>query len=132
MPSDDVENIIRQFSKDANHSTLLIVDPECALTREEGVEYGIRLCELLRDIEMVAICVHPNDDFAIQGFQTRSKIPFVTMLVQTDELVRHAKDSLRKTHYYDNWSKEALVYNHEQFARFLREQPNGELEIGKL
>jgi hypothetical protein len=118
-PSEEILVLIRNFANDRDHSTLLIIDPWSPLTQQGGVAYGMRICERLRDIEMIAICVYPGDPLEIAGFRPRRKIPYVTMLVQTAELVRNAKRSLHNTNYYSKWSQEDIEYNWYQFARFL-------------
>lgn len=126
--TDLIERFIRAFKNDRKHSTLLIIDPVPHLTKAQGLALGVKLCEKVRDIGMVAICLHPDDQFEIAGFKPRNRIPYVTMLVQAADLMVDAKRTLEKSRYYDNWSSEDFAFNFEQFGRFLKRRGQGGAE----
>ncbi|HWB12873.1 MAG TPA: hypothetical protein VG826_26845 [Pirellulales bacterium] len=118
-PSDDVVDLLKEFGASGRHTTLLVVDPETTLTVSEAVEYGRELSRRCREQKIVAICVHPADDFAIDGFQPRRGIPYVTMLCQAAQYLQNAKRQLEGTDYYSKWTQAALDYNFQQIGEFL-------------
>jgi len=120
LPRGDVEFLVRQFAGDDYHSTMLIVDPVKHLTKDEAFRYGIILCEMVCDTEMVAIALHPDDEFEVAGFRPRCRIPYTTILVQAASLISDAKSKLAETSYYANWSQADLDFNYKQFGRFLK------------
>jgi hypothetical protein len=118
-PSDDVAELLKEFATSGRHTTLLVVDPEKSLTVSEGVEYGRALSRRCKEQRIVAICVHPDDDFAIDGFRPRRGIPYVTMLCQAAQYLKDAKKQLEGTDYYGKWTQAALDYNFQQIGEFL-------------
>ena len=118
-PSDDVVALLQAFAASGQHSTLLVIDPEKCVTVAEGVEYGRELSRRCRELRIVAISVHPDDDYAIAGFRPRQGMPCVAMLCQSAEYLQAAKQQLAATDYYHNWSQAALLYNHQQIGEFL-------------
>ena len=118
-PSDDIVELLKEFASAGQHTTLLIVDPEKAVTVAEGVAYGRELCRRCQQQKMIAIAVHPDDDFAVDGFRTRQGIPYVTMLCQSARYLQDAKRQLAETDYYSHWTQAALEYNFQQIGEFL-------------
>jgi hypothetical protein len=118
-PSDDVVELLKEFAASGRHTTLLVVDPEKSVTVSEGVEYGRELSRRCREQKIIAISVHPDDDFAIDGFRPRRGIPYVTMLCQAAQYLCDAKKQLEGTDYYSKWTRAALDYNFQQIGEFL-------------
>ena len=118
-PSDDVVDLLQAFAVSEQHSTLLVIDPEKCVTVAEGVEYGRELSRRCREQRIVAISVHPDDDYAIAGFRPRQGMPYVAMLCQSAQYLQAAKQQLATTDYYQKWSAAALLYNHQQIGEFL-------------
>jgi hypothetical protein len=121
-PSADVVQAVKDFSDARRFKTLLIVDPELAVTLEQAVEFGLALSKQCANERIVAISVHPDDTFAVDGYRTREKIPHVTMLCQAADYLRQAKDQLEGTGYYSKWTEASLNYNFEQIGQFLDEE----------
>lgn len=117
-PAEDVVELLKEFSLSRRHTTLLVIDPDQRVTVAEGVEYGRELSRRCRDERIIAISVHPDDDFAIDGFQTRRGIPYVTMICQAAEYLKQAKQQLAGTDYYSKWTQAALEYNFQQIGEF--------------
>ena len=118
-PSDDMIEVAREFVASGRCTTLLFVDPIKSLTVAQAAEYGIELSRRCRAEQLVAIGVHPDDDYAIDGFQPRCGVPYVMMLCQTAAYLRAAKQQLEGTGYYDKWPLAALEYNYRQIGQFL-------------
>jgi hypothetical protein len=118
-PTDDVVELLKEFAAAGQHTTLLLVDPEKCLTVSQGVEYGRELSRRCREQKIVAIAVHPDDDFAIDGFRPRRGIPYVTMLCQAAQYLQDAKKQLEGSDYYSKWTQAALDYNFQQIGEFL-------------
>jgi hypothetical protein len=118
-PSSEVVQTVREFAAAGAYTTLLLVDPEQCVGVEEAVNYGVELSRQCRQQQIVAISVHPDDDYAIAGFQPRSGVPYVMMLCQAAAYLREAKKQLEGTGYYANWSQLALEYNFKQIGQFL-------------
>ncbi|HVX13398.1 MAG TPA: hypothetical protein VHC22_19600 [Pirellulales bacterium] len=118
-PSDDVVAVVKDFFAAGQHTTLLVIDPETAVTVAEGVQYGRELSRRCQEQKIVAISVHPDDDFAIDGFRPRRGIPYVTMLCQAAQYLLDAKKQLEGTDYYCKWTRAALDYNFQQIGEFL-------------
>ncbi|HEX4131129.1 MAG TPA: hypothetical protein VHZ24_13900 [Pirellulales bacterium] len=118
-PSADVVHVVREFAAVGRHTTLLLTDPDKQVTVDEGVAYGLELSRQCRAQQMIAISLHPDDDYAIHGFQPRRGVPYVTMLCQSAAYLREAKQQLAGSGYYARWSQAALDYNFEQIGQFL-------------
>ncbi len=118
-PSADVVDVVKDFAAAGEHSTLLVIDTQTAVTVAEGVEYGRELSRRCREQKIVAISVHPDDEFAIDGFRPRRGIPYVTMLCQAAQYLLDAKKQLEGTDYDGKWTRAALDYNFEQIGEFL-------------
>lgn len=117
-PSDDVLRVIRQFGTEQKYSTLLVIDPVKRVSADQLIEIGIAVSEMTRGDRLIAIGVHPDDPFEIGGYRTRL-IPYVTLLVQATEYLQWAKDKIKASSYYANWSPLALKGNWEQIGKFL-------------
>jgi len=117
-PSDDVVELLKEFGAAGRHTTLLVIDLEKCVSVAEGVEYGRELSRRCREQKILAICVHPDDDFAIDGFRPRQGIPYVTMLCQAAPYLQNAKRQLAGTDYYGKWTQAALDYNFQQIGEF--------------
>ena len=118
-PSDDVVELVREFAAAGRHTTLLVIDPEKSLTVSQAVAYGRELSRRCKEQKIVAISVHPDDDFAIDGFRPRRGIPYVTMLCQAAQYLKDAKKQIEGTDYYSKWTQAALDYNFQQIGEFL-------------
>lgn len=118
-PSNDVVELLKDFAASKQHSTLLVIDTEKCVTVPESVEYGRELSRRSREQSIIAISVHPDDDYDIDGFRPRQGIPFVTMLCQSAAYLRAAKQQLEGTDYYCKWTQAALDYNYRQIGEFL-------------
>ena len=117
-PHADVVELLREFSRSRQHTTLLVIDPKAQVTVAQGVEYGRELSRQCREERMIAISVHPEDDFAVDGFLTRRAIPYVTLICQAADYLKQAKEQLAKTDYYSRWTRTALDYNFQQIGEF--------------
>ena len=124
-PSADVVEVVREFAVAGRYTTLLVIDPDQRVTVEEAVAYGVELSRQCRSQQIITISVHPDDDYAIDGFQPRRGVPYVIMLCQAASYLRDAKKQLEGSGYYAKWSQAALDYNFEQIGQFL-EPPNSE------
>jgi hypothetical protein len=124
-PSADVIQAVREFAAAGRYTTLLVIDPDRRVTVEEAVAYGVELSRQCRSQQIIAISVHPDDDYEIDGFQPRRGVPYVTMLCQAASYLRDAKKQLEGSGYYAKWSQAALDYNFDQIGQFL-EPPNSE------
>jgi hypothetical protein len=118
-PSADVISAVREFAAAAKYKTLLVIDPQQCVTVAEAVAYGLELSRQCSSEQIVAISVHPDDDYAINGYQPRRGIPCVTMLCQAASYLREAKRQLAGSGYYAKWSQAALDYNFQQIGQFL-------------
>lgn len=117
-PSADVVELLKEFSLSQQYTTLLVIDLEKHVTVAEGVDYGRELSRRCRDQRIIAISVHPDDDYAIDGFCPRRGLPYVTMICQAADYLKQAKQQLAGTDYYSKWSQAALDYNHQQIGEF--------------
>jgi len=124
-PSDDVVQVVREFAIAGRYTTLLVIDPDRRVTVAEAAAYGVELSRQCRSQQIVAISVHPDDDYAIDGFQPRRGVPYVIMLCQAASYLRDTKKQLEGSGYYAKWSQAALNYNFEQVGQFL-EPPSPE------
>jgi hypothetical protein len=124
-PAADVVQAVRQFVAAGRYTTLLLIDTERHVTVEEAVAYGIELSRQCRSEQIVAISVHPDDDYEVAGFKPRRGVPYVTMLCQAASYLRDAKQQLAGTGYYSQWPQAALDYNFEQIGQFLDPPSSG-------
>jgi hypothetical protein len=118
-PSPEVVQAVREFAAAGLYTTLLVIDPDRCVTVDEAVAYGVELTRQCSAERIIAISVHPDDDYAIDGFQPRRGVPYVTMLCQAASYLREAKQQLEGTNYYAKWSQAALEYNFKQIGQFL-------------
>ena len=101
-PSEHLLQSIRDFDEKPDLTTFLAYDIHVGLNPTESVRFAQQITDKLSDIEMLAISIHPQDDFNVDGVETRCG-PFVMMLVQRRSVLDAAKTKLSKTAYYDNW-----------------------------
>jgi len=120
IPPASLIQVVKDFRRrSTKHKTLLVVDAIKRVSISELVALGVNLCEECREERMIAIGVHPDDPFEIDGYKTRG-VPFVTMLCQEAEYIAWAKSELKKGHYYSKWAKAVLDYNFIQIGQFLQ------------
>lgn len=133
-PSPDVVKAVGEFGACGRYTTLLVIDPQKRVTVEQAVAYGLELSRQCRPQQIVAIALHPDDDYDIDGFQPRHGAPYVSMLCQAAAYLRQAKQQLVGTGYYARWSQAALRYNFEQIGQFLQpiDDPAGHEPDGTL
>ena len=101
-PSDWLLEEIRQFDQNQQWSTMLAYAPKMELDVQSCYDFAQRITDALTEIDILAIPLHPDDPFSVQGLRTR-QVPCVMMLVQRRDFLSNAKDKLLKTKYYDNW-----------------------------
>ena len=101
-PSDNLIEAIRTFDADEDLSTFLAFDIQEQIDVEQAGKFAQVITDVLADIEILAIPLHPKDPFAISGIKTREG-PFVMMLIQRRSFLDEAKQKLLRTSYYKNW-----------------------------
>lgn len=102
-PSESFLEEIRQFDNNEQWSTMLAYSPTMALDVQACYSFAQRITDALMDIDILAIPLHPDDPFSVQGLRTR-QVPCVMMLIQRRAFLSDAKEKLLKTKYYANWS----------------------------
>jgi len=90
------------------HDVLFVIHPErqamSCLALKAFVE---SLNQDLQPLQLTAFGGHPEDDFNVQGVLTRQE-PYINLTVQAIAKLKAASAILANTHYYDQWSPEAL------------------------
>ncbi|MGV0024849.1 DUF1415 family protein [Phormidesmis priestleyi] len=100
--------MIHRFAKTKQHDVLLIIHPDPQVTSFAQFQQEVdRLNTHLEPLHLTAFGGHPDDTFQIQGVRTRQD-PFLNLTIQSIEKLTHASARLSTTHYYDNWTAEAL------------------------
>lgn len=103
--SDEAEEFIQRYieSLDKKFSVLIFFNVRQNLTDEMLLEIINNLNKILPDF--VFLKDHPDNPGFIQGHNTgNGKYP--TILVQPKKELLDARDSLKKTKYYDSWTEE--------------------------
>ena len=101
-PTEKLIEDIRTFDSDPHKSTMIIYDTSQQCSLQEAYEFAQYLTELLMDLQILAIPLHPEDPFAVGGVRTR-QTPFMMMTIQRKSLIFDAKKKLLSTTYYSLW-----------------------------
>lgn len=109
FPAEDIIKELEWFSKQTKYELYLAIDPNGTAAIDEHKNYVENLNQNIDPLGLLAFFGHPADNFNIQGVLTR-KEPFITFQV----LKRVASDKytskLKRTKYYQNWTKEHFDY----------------------
>lgn len=108
--------LIEDFMSDASYTNMLIIDPFSALSKDEGIAFGVALNDTLSGSGFFAACIHPDDQFQIADYGTREPVPHMAILVQSRKLLAWGRSILGRTSYYDRWSEENLAYVSHQIG----------------
>ena len=60
--------------------------------------------------EWKALCINPDDDLEVDGFNARSLAPCFLVLINNKKDIKKAHDTILKTKYYDKMSKKYKKY----------------------
>jgi hypothetical protein len=101
-PTDKLIEEIRIFDSNPHKSTMIIYDTHQLCSLQEAYEFAQHLIDLLMDLDILPIPLHPEDPFAIGGVRTR-QTPFMMMTIQRKSLIFDAKKKLLSTTYYSLW-----------------------------
>ncbi|KAM3098363.1 DUF1415 family protein [Phormidesmis sp. 146-12] len=106
--SSPLMQMIHQFAQTRQHDVLLLIHPDCQVTSFDRFQQQVdRLNTHLQPLDLTAFGGHPDDAFNIQGVRTRQD-PFLNLTIQSIAKLTQASTRLATTHYYDNWTPEAL------------------------
>lgn len=102
-PSAELLEDIRNFDADSKWTTMLIYASTQQVNVQECYTFARTITDTLQSMDILAIPLHPDDPFEIQGIRTR-QVPCVMMLIQRRAFLSAAKEKLLNTKYYTNWT----------------------------
>ena len=91
-PTDTLLEEIRIFDSNPHKSTMIIYDAHHLCSLQEAYEFAQHLTDLLTDLDILSIPLHPEDPFSIGSVRTR-QTPFMMMIIQRKSLIFEAKKS---------------------------------------
>ena len=101
-PSSSLLEEIRTFHSSPQWTTMLAYASIQEVDVQECYNFAQQITDALIDIDILAIPLHPEDPFEVQGVRTR-QVPYVMMLIQRRAVLAAAKEKLLNTKYYANW-----------------------------
>ena len=115
-PADQLIEDIRTFDSNPHKSTMIIYDTQQLCSLQEAYTFAQNLTDLLTDLNILPIPLHPEDPFEVGGVRTR-QTPFMMMTIQRRSLIFEAKKKLLSTTYYSLWDdvEERYLDRFEQY-----------------
>jgi len=99
-PSPSTIDRIADFAKENPYLTLIIFDEQVRCSIQELYHQAQQIIDREWAAEMLAVPVHPQDCFSLNGVETRSPSPTTMLVVQSKAEINKAKAKLSKTAYY--------------------------------
>ena len=111
--SNDNDFIIcmNKFIESGKNSAVFIQDTE--LDERETKRYQKFLNTILKTLDLgkwKALCINPNDNLEVDGFNARSLAPCFMVLINDKKEIKGAHDIMRDTKYYDKMSEKYKKY----------------------
>jgi len=109
--SNDFIVCIHKFIESGKNSAVFIQDSE--LLSRDTKRYQKFLNNILKALdksEWKALCINPNDDLEVDGFNARSLAPCFLVLINNKKEIKIAHDNILKTKYYDKMDPKYKKY----------------------
>ncbi len=109
--SNDFIVCIHKFIESGKNSAVFIQDSE--LLSRDTKRYQKFLNNILKALdksEWKALCINPNDDLEVDGFNARSLAPCFLVLINSKKEIKIAHDNILKTKYYDKMDPKYKKY----------------------
>ena len=117
---------IEHLAKEENPRTLIYFDVQVMSSVQQAYRFAQEIIDSCVTLNILAIPIHPDDDYQINGVRTRGEAPTVFLLIQVRKQVTIAKEKLLRTSYYEKNG------DHEErrvqtFSDILREKTGAEI-----
>jgi|GEM_PF-1724689 len=99
-PSPSTISRIAQFAQEDPSKTLIIFDDQIRCSIEELYQQAQHIIDGEWEAKILAVPVHPQDCFSLNGVETRSPSPTTMLVVQSQKEIYKAKAKLSRTSYY--------------------------------
>jgi len=109
--SNDFIICIHKFIESGKNSAVFIQDSE--LLSRDTKKYQKFLNNILKALdksEWKALCINPNDDLEVDGFNARSLAPCFLVLINNKKEIKIAHNNILKTKYYDKMDPKYKKY----------------------
>ena len=111
LESNDFIMCMHKFIESGRNSAVFIQNGE--LGERNTKKYQKFLNNILKALdknEWKALCINPDDDLEVDGFNARSLAPCFLVLINNKKDIKKAHDTILKTKYYDKMSKKYKKY----------------------
>lgn len=103
---------IESLAAEEDPRTLLYFEPQLQSSVQDVYQFAQMIVDSCVDLSILAIPIHPHDDYTMNGVQTRMQAPTPFVLIQVKDQVSKAKEKLLRTAYYSQ--------NGDQDERFVQ------------
>ena len=97
---DEMRDMIESLAAEENPQTIVYFEPQLQSSVQEVYQFAQMIIDTCVELSILAIPIHPHDDYSMNGVETRSTSPTAFVLIQVKEQVSKAKDRLLRTAYY--------------------------------
>ena len=108
----ELMRMIESLAAEEDPRTLLYFETQMQSSVQDVYQFAQMIVDSCVELSILAIPIHPHDDYSMNGVQTRSLAPTPFVLIQVKEQVSKAKEKLLKTAYYSK--------NGDQDERFVQ------------
>ena len=98
----ELMEMIQALACEENPRTILYFEPQLQSSVQDVYQFAQMIVDSCVALSILAIPIHPDDDYAMNGVKTRSKSPTAFVLIQVKEQVSKAKEMLLRTAYYSH------------------------------
>ena len=109
--SNDFIICMHKFIESGRNSAVFIQEGE--LFEKDTKRYQKFLNKILKALdksEWKALCINPDDDLEVDGFNARSLAPCFLVLINNKKEIKKAHDTILKTKYYDKMDPKYKKY----------------------
>lgn len=101
-PEADLINEIEKIASEDNPRTIIYFDVNIDSSVSQVYQFAQHIIDSCVSMDILAIPIHPYDNYTMNGVKTRTKAPTVFVLIQVQNQVTQAKEKLLRTSYYAN------------------------------
>ena len=91
---------IHSLAAEENPRTILYFEPQMESSVQDVYKFAQMIVDSCVELSILAIPIHPHDEYTMNEVRTRSLAPTAFVLIQVKEQVSKAKEKLLRTAYY--------------------------------
>ena len=96
----ELMEMIVSLAAEEDPRTILYFEPQLQSSVQDVYQFAQMIVDSCVELSILAIPIHPHDDYSMNGVETRSLSPTAFVLIQVKEQVSRAKEKLLRTPYY--------------------------------